>query len=95
MRAGVHDDSGGECVAGLVAKPGQVACVGWCDGSGGLDLDADQLPARSLDKQVYFSAALLFAQVVEARIVAAGNEFGAQLRGHEGVQEAAQHVGAV
>jgi hypothetical protein len=41
MRAGVKDDSGGEGFAGLVAEPGQVACVGRGDGGSGLDLDAD------------------------------------------------------
>ena len=95
VRAGMQDDSGGEGVAGLVAEPGQVARVGRGDGGGGHDLDGDQLPARGLDEQVYFPASLLIAQVVQPRVVAAGSEFGAQLGGDEGVQEAAEHIGAV
>ena len=61
MRAGVQDDSGRESIAGLVAKPGQVARVGRRDGGRSLDLDPDQLPARGLDEQVHFPAAFFFA----------------------------------
>ena len=64
VRAGVQDDAGGECVGGLVAEPGQVARVRGGDGSGGFDLDPDQLSARGLYKQVYFPAPLFFAHVV-------------------------------
>lgn len=63
---------------GALAKPGQAARIGGRGGGGGLDLD--QLPAGCLDQQVHFSAPLLFAQVVQARVVAACGEFRAQLR---------------
>jgi hypothetical protein len=76
--------------------------VGGRNGGRGLDLDPDHLPAGGLDKQVYFLAPLFFflaplffAHVVQARVVAARGEFRAQLRGDEGVEEAAQHVWAV
>jgi len=80
MRAGVQDDAGSECVAGLVAEPGQVARVRGRDGGGGLDLDPDQLPAGCLDQQVHFPAPLLFARVVQARVVAACGEAGTKSR---------------
>jgi hypothetical protein len=95
IRAGVQDDAGRERVSGLVAEPGQVTCVRGRDGGGGLDFDADQLTAGRLDKQIHFPAPLLFAQVVQARVVAARGEFRAQLRGDERIKEATQHVGAV
>ncbi len=80
MRAGVQDDAGSECVAGLVAEPGQVARVRGRDGGGVLDLDPDQLPAGCLDQQVHFPAPLLFARVVQARVVAACGEAGTKSR---------------
>jgi len=81
--------------ASPVAEPGQVARVRGRDGGGGLDLDPDQLPAGRLDKQIHFPAPLLFAQMVQARVVAARSEFRAKLRGDEGIEKATQHVGAV
>src|SRR5690348_2515353 len=95
MRTGMEDDSGSERVAGLVTEPGQMTGVGSRHRSGCLDLDPDQMAPSGLDKQIYLPAALLFPQMVQARVVTTGGDFGAQLRGDEGVEEAAQHVGAV
>ena len=72
-----------------------MARVGSGDGGGGLDLDSDQLTARGLDEQVHFPAPLFFAQVIQARVVAARGQFRAQLGGNERVEETAQHVRAV
>ena len=79
VRAGVQDDSGSERVASLVTEPGQMAGVGSRHSGGCFDLDPDQVAARGLDKQVYPPAALLFPQVVHARDIVDGGEFGAQL----------------